>query len=105
MVCPEQTNFELQDKQDHRSDKISQFIGEVKKMRALLTILLLLSVTIYGASAKDVQVKDYTKKDGTHVAGYTRHEKDPDPNTVKVKGYTKKDGTKVAGYTRKKASK
>jgi len=56
-----------------------------------------------GAIAKDVQANDYPNEDSTHVASYTRHEKDPD--TVKVKGYTKKDGTKVAWYTRKKAAK
>jgi hypothetical protein len=72
-------------------------------MRIFLTLLALIALTISGAIAKDVQVHDYTKKDGTKVKGYTRHEEDP--GTVKVKGYTKKDGTKVAGYTRKKAAK
>jgi hypothetical protein len=87
------------------------------------------------ALAKDVQVKGYTKKDGTVVAPSVRHIKDKDSkgdakaetkpeasttetsktetkttdskgkDTVEVKGYTKKDGTKVAGYTRKKPSK
>ncbi len=60
-------------------------------------------ITTCGAFAKDVQVKSYTKKDGTVVKGYTKSVKDPD--TVKVKGYTKKDGTVVAGYERKKAAK
>jgi hypothetical protein len=88
------------------------------------------------ALAKDVQVKGYTKKDGTVVAPSVRHIKDKDAkgdakadaakpetsttetsktetkatdnkgkDTVQVKGYTKKDGTKVDSYTRKKSSK
>ncbi len=55
------------------------------------------------AYAKEVQVKGYTKKDGTKVEGYTKTVKDPD--TIKVKSYTKKDGTVVKGYTRKKTDK
>lgn len=35
--------------------------------------------------------------------GYTKTVKDKNSDTIEVKGYTKKDGTKVAGYTRKKA--
>ncbi len=66
---------------------------------AILSIVLTFA-TASGAFAKDVQVKGYTKKDGTTVKGYTKHVKDPD--TVQVKGYTKKDGTVVKGYTRKK---
>lgn len=66
---------------------------------ALSTIFILAS----GASAKEIQVKGYTKKDGTKVEGYTKTVKDSD--TIKVDGYTKKDGTKVKGYTRKKTTK
>lgn len=53
--------------------------------------------------AKEVQVKGYTKNDGTKVEGYTKTVKEK--NTVEVKGYTKKDGTVVKGYTRKKSDK
>ena len=66
---------------------------------AILSILIALA-TITGATAKEVQVKGYTKKDGTVVKGYTKNVKDAD--TVQVKGYTRKDGTVVKGYTRKK---
>ncbi len=75
-------------------------------MRRVIFSLLSLAImlgTASGVAAKDVKVKGYTKKDGTKVEGYTRHDKDPD--TVKVKGYTKKDGTKVEGYERKKSTK
>lgn len=98
-----------------------------------LYILLLSAMIAFSSAgmalAKDVQVKGYTKKDGTVVAGYTKHVKDKETksddkasstetvksetkstdskgkDTVEVKGYTKKDGTKVAGYTRKKSNK
>jgi len=69
-------------------------------MNRLLVLSVAALITTCGAIAKDVQVKGYTKKDGTKVEGYTRHIKDKD--TIGVKGYTKEDGTKVAGYTRKK---
>ena len=53
--------------------------------------------------ANTVEVKGYTKKDGTVVKGYSRTKKSKaEADTVEVKGYTKKDGTKVAGYTRKR---
>lgn len=71
--------------------------------KAVLTALASIMVFMTAAEAKKVDVKGYTKKDGTVVAGYTKEVKDPD--TVKVKGYTKKDGTKVKGYTRKKNEK
>lgn len=69
----------------------------MNKIIALLFVLIMSTAT--DASAREQKVHGYTKKDGTKVEGYTRHEKDSD--TVKVKGYTKKDGTKVAGYTRR----
>jgi hypothetical protein len=75
-------------------------------MKRVILSLLSLAImvgTTSGVDAKDVKVKGYTKKDGTKVESYTRHDKDSD--TVKVKGYTKKDGTKVEGYERKKATK
>ncbi len=74
----------------------------MNKIIALMFVLVF--GTAYSAHAKEVQVKGYTKKDGTKVEGYTRTVKDKaEPDTVEVKGYTRKDGTKVAGYTRKKA--
>ncbi len=69
-------------------------------MKKLLLASFSLMVFATAAQAKDVQVKGYTKKDGTVVAGYTKTVKDPE--TTKVKGYTKKDGTVVKGYERKK---
>jgi len=109
----------------------------MKKLVSLLAGMAILLSTGGGALAKDIQVKGYTKKDGTKVAGYTKHVADKDEkkddkkaeakadkatttetvktvteskdskgtDTVEVKGYTKKDGTKVAGYTRKKSNK
>jgi hypothetical protein len=97
-------------------------------MNRIFSLFLTMAVVLVSggaAFAKDIQVKGYTKKDGTKVAGYTKHVKDKDEktfttetaktetktsdnkgnDTVEVKGYTKKDGTKVAGYTRKKSSK
>lgn len=71
-------------------------------MDRLLAFIICACFATSAAFAKDVQVKGYTKKDGTKVAGYTMHVKDKDEDTVEVKGYTKKDGTKVAAYTRKK---
>ena len=73
----------------------------MRKVLLLAIAALLLSINV--TNAKEIQVKGYTKKDGTKVAGYTRTVKDKDevaPETKKVAGYTKKDGTKVAGYTR-----
>lgn len=73
-------------------------------MNKFLTLALAAMVLFINAAyAKEVQVKGYTKKDGTKVEGYTKTVKDPD--TIKVKGYTKKDGTVVKGYTRKKSDK
>ena len=68
--------------------------------KTLILALSPLLIFVTSVSAKEVQVKGYTKKDGTKVEGYTKTVKDPD--TIKVDGYTKKDGTKVKGYTRKK---
>jgi hypothetical protein len=72
----------------------------MKNLSLAFLALIISFVTTSGVIAKDVQVKGYTKKDGTVVKGYTKNVKDPD--TVQVKGYTKKDGTVVKGYTRKK---
>jgi hypothetical protein len=72
----------------------------MKNLSLALLAFILSFTTISGAMAKEVQVKGYTKKDGTVVKGYTKNVKDAD--TVQVKGYTKKDGTVVKGYTRKK---
>ncbi|MBS1992350.1 MAG: hypothetical protein JSS86_20570 [Cyanobacteria bacterium SZAS LIN-2] len=95
-------------------------------MNSIFSLFLTMIVILASGGAvfaKDIQVKGYTKKDGTKVAGYTKHVKDKDEktetktetkaetkteksaDTIEVKGYTKKDGTKVAGYTRKKSSK
>ena len=71
--------------------------------KALLLALSSLLIFASALEAKEVQVKGYTKKDGTKVESYTKTVKDSD--TVKVSGYTKKDGTKVKGYTRKKTTK
>jgi hypothetical protein len=68
---------------------------------AILSVVIALA-TVSSTLAKEVQVKGYTKKDGTVVKGYTKTVKDP--NKVQVKGYTKKDGTVVKGYTRTKPS-
>ena len=67
----------------------------------LLVALLILISTSTAVWSKDVEVKGYTKKDGTVVKGYTKTVKDKDK--TQVKGYTKKDGTVVSGYSRKKA--
>jgi hypothetical protein len=111
----------------------------VNSMNRVFFLLLSSLITLSSgnlALAKDVQVKGYTKKDGTVVAPSVRHVKDKDTktdakvdaakpadsttetsktetktadskgkDTVQVKGYTKKDGTKVESYTRKKSSK
>ena len=53
------------------------------------------------ASAGATKVHGYTKKDGTKVAGYTRHGQ----KAVEVKGYTRRDGKKVKTYSRKTAAK
>lgn len=64
---------------------------------AQLTLAALLTAGIaLNASAKNVQVKAYTKKDGTIVPAHTRHVADSDKQ--KVKSYTRKDGTVVQGY-------
>lgn len=71
--------------------------------RTLSLVIGLMILFASAVQAKEVQVKGYTKKDGTKVEGYTKTVKDKD--TVEVKGYTKKDGTVVKGYTRKKSDK
>ncbi len=71
--------------------------------KSLLLIVSLMILFATSVQAKEVQVKGYTKKDGTKVESYTKTVKDK--NTVEVKGYTKKDGTVVKGYTRKKSDK
>lgn len=78
--------------------------------KALLLAIAALLFSMNAVTAKEIQVKGYTKKDGTKVAGYTKIVKDKGSDkatdeTEKVAGYTKKDGTKVAGYTRKKKAK
>ncbi len=75
----------------------------MRTLSIILSLVLLTVLALLPVDAKDVQVKGYTKKDGTVVKEHTRNVKDKD--TVKVKGYTKKDGTVVAGYDRKKSSK
>ncbi len=78
----------------------------MKRISALVIAAAVCLLSMPSALAKEVQVKGYTKKDGTKVAGYTKQvAAKADVDTVAVKGYTKKDGTKVAGYTRKKKSK
>jgi len=72
----------------------------MKNLAVVLLAMLISVATISGVIAKDVQVKGYTKKDGTVVKGYKKTVKESD--SVQVKGYTKKDGTVVKGYTRKK---
>jgi len=53
-------------------------------------------LTMSVASARQVQVKGYTKKDGTVVQSHTREVKDKVPDDKQeVKGYTRKDGTVV----------
>jgi hypothetical protein len=74
----------------------------MKNLSLALLAVILSVITISGAIAKEVQVKGYTKKDGTVVKGYSKNVKDKDADTVQVKGYTKKDGTVVKGYARKK---
>ena len=74
----------------------------MKNLSLAFLAILISFVTTSGVMAKEVQVKGYTKKDGTVVKGYTKNVKDKDADTVQVKGYTKKDGTVVKGYTRKK---
>ncbi len=66
----------------------------------VFSLLFVLAISVTTVTAKEVQVKGYTKKDGTKVEGYTKTVKDRD--TTKVKAYTKKDGTVVKGYERKK---
>jgi hypothetical protein len=60
-------------------------------MNRVFYLLLSSLITITSgnlALAKDVQVKGYTKKDGTVVAGYTKHVKDKDGKSD-AKGDTK----------------
>lgn len=71
--------------------------------KSLLLIVSLMILFATSVQAKEVQVKGYTKKDGTKVEAYTKTVKDK--STVEVKGYTKKDGTVVKSYTRKKSDK
>lgn len=71
--------------------------------KALLFAFTALMLFVNTAQAKEVQVKGYTKKDGTKVEAYTKTVKDKD--TIEVKGYTKKDGTVVKSYTRKQSGK
>ncbi len=71
--------------------------------KALLLAFAAFMIFANTVQAKEVQVKGYTKKDGTKVEAYTKTVKDKD--TIEVKGYTKKDGTVVKGYTRKKNDK
>ena len=59
------------------------------------------------SSQNTVQVKGYTRSDGTKVSGYTRASPSTNKSTcssnnttIKVSGYTKSDGTQVSGYTR-----
>lgn len=78
----------------------------MNKISALFIAGIICLANASATIAKDVQIKGYTKKDGTKVAGYTKAVADKKaPDTIEVKGYTKKDGTKVAGYTRKKKAK
>jgi hypothetical protein len=73
-------------------------------MNKFLALSIAAFISISATIAKDIQVNGYTKKDGTKVAGYTRHVSDKKiVETIAVKGYTKKNGTKVEGYTRRKA--
>jgi len=77
------------------------------KVCSLILLLAFLLTNAQAVLAREVQVKGYTKKDGTVVKGYTRQVKDKNEksDTVEVKGYTKKNGTVVKGYTRKKTEK
>ncbi len=75
------------------------------KIAPLFLALVLMLCTTTLSLAKDVQVKGYTRKDGTVVQGYTRHVKDKSEKpseTVEIKSYTRKDGKVVKGYNRKK---
>jgi len=74
----------------------------MNKSLSVLWLLLILT-TFNSAFSKQVQVKGYTKKDGTVVQAHTREVKDKTPSDKQaVKGYTKKNGTVVKGYTRSK---
>ena len=87
----------------------------MNRFLSLVLSLLFAAASANMAMAKDTQVKGYTKKDGTVVAGYTKHSEtvksktetkdSKGKDTIEVKGYTKKDGTVVKGYTRKKSNK
>jgi hypothetical protein len=48
----------------------------MKNIAKFLSLTIIATATICSVMAKDVQVKGYTKKDGTVVKGYTRHVKD-----------------------------
>lgn len=52
--------------------------------RTLSLVIGLMILLASAVQAKEVQVKGYTKKDGTKVEGYTKTVKDK--NTVEVKG-------------------
>jgi len=81
----------------------------MNKQTVLFVVAWILSLTITGPiSALDkgtdtekIQVKGYTKKDGTEVKGYVRS-KSSKGEKIEVKGYTKKDGTVVKGYIKTK---
>jgi hypothetical protein len=78
------------------------------KIHIVLVSLSILFSTFMPILAKDVQVKGYTRKDGTVVKGYTREAKGKQGKSaekIEVKEYTRKDGTVVKGYTRTKVEK
>jgi hypothetical protein len=99
-------------------------------MNRVFSLLLSSMITLASgnlALAKDVQVKGYTKKDGTVVAPYTKHVKDKDSKAddakteakTETKTETKADAktdakaadskaddtVKVKGYTKKDGTK
>jgi hypothetical protein len=102
---------------DNRDSRIEVNILK-NAVKSAITLVVILFCAVFlvdnGALAKDnsatntQQVKGYTKKNGTVVAGYTRKastKAEKQPETTQVKGYTKKNGTVVQGYTKKKTSK
>lgn len=75
-------------------------------MRLAFLLLTLLFATSHAVLAKEVMVKEHTRKDGTVVKAHVRQVKVKTPSDLQeVKGYTRKDGTVVKGYTRKKTVK
>lgn len=73
--------------------------------RFLILALCAAILSVASVSAKETQVNEYTRKDGTVIKAHTRETKEKPAEKTEVKSYTRKDGTFVKSYNRKNASK